>query len=38
MKLVADKLAVSLLGVDREEDARALLSSVLGNLEGEGSR
>ena len=38
MKLVADRLVVSLLGVDREEDATALLSSVLGNLEGEESR
>jgi hypothetical protein len=37
--LVADKLAlVSLLGVEREEDATAFISSVLVNLDGEGSR
>ena len=39
MKLpVADKLVVtvSLLGVEREEDATALFSSVLGNLDGKG--
>ena len=36
--LVADKLLVSLLGVEREEDATALLSSVLENLDGEESR
>jgi hypothetical protein len=36
--LVADKLVVSLLGVEREEDATALFSSVLGNLDGEESR
>ena len=35
--LVADKLEVS-LGVDREEDATALFSSVLVNLDGEESR
>jgi hypothetical protein len=35
--LVADRL-VSLLGVEREEDATALFSSVLGNLDGEESR
>ena len=37
--LVADKLALlSLLVVEREEDATALFSSVLGNLDGEESR
>ena len=36
--LVADKLLVSLLGVEREEDATALFSSVLENLDGEESR
>ena len=38
MKLIADKLVVSFLGVDREEDATALFSSVLGNLDGKESR
>ena len=37
--LVADKLGlVSLLEFGREEDATALFSSVLGNLDGEESR
>jgi hypothetical protein len=36
---VADKLGlVSLPGVEREEDATALFSSDLGNLDGEESR
>ena len=34
--LVADKLVVSLLGVEREEDATTLFSSALGKLDGEG--
>ena len=34
--LVADKLMASLLGVEREDDATTLFSSVLGNLDGEG--
>ena len=34
--LVADILMVSLLGVEREEGATALLSSVLGNQDEEG--
>ena len=34
--LLADKLVVSMLGVERDEDAIALFSSVLGNLDGEG--
>ena len=29
-------VTVSLLGVEREEDATALFSSVLGNLDGKG--
>ena len=33
--LVADKLVMS-LGIEREEDATALFSSVLGNPDGEG--
>ena len=33
-----DKLVVSLLGVKRDEDATALLFSVLWNLDGEGRR
>jgi hypothetical protein len=33
--LVAGKSVVSLLGVEREEDATALFSYVLGNLVGE---
>ena len=36
--LVADKSVVSLMGVEREEDATALFSSVLENLDGEESR
>ena len=38
--LVADKSVVSLMGVEREEleDAIALFSSVLENLDGEESR
>ena len=34
--MVADKSVVSLLGVEQEEDATALFSSVLGNQDGEG--
>ena len=34
--LLADKLVVSLLGVERDEDATAMFSSVLENLDGEG--
>ena len=36
--LVADKLVVSLLEAEREEDGAALFSSVPGNLDGEESR
>ena len=36
--LLADKLVVSLMGVEREEDVTALFSSVLENLDGEESR
>ena len=34
--VAADKLLVSLMGIEREDDATALFSSILGNLDGEG--
>ena len=34
--VVAVKLLVTLLGIEREDDATALFSSILGNLDGEG--
>ena len=34
--VAADKLLVSLLGIEREDDATALFSSILRNLDGEG--
>ena len=34
--VIAVKLLVSLLRVEREDDATALFSSILGNLDGEG--
>ena len=34
--VAADKLLVSLLGIEQEDDATALFPSILGNLDGEG--
>ena len=34
----ADKLLVSLLGIERKDDATALFSSILGSLDGEGQQ
>ena len=34
--VAADKLPVSLLGIEQEDDATTLFSSILGNLDGEG--
>ena len=33
--VAADKLLVSLLGIERKNDATTLFSSILGNLDGE---